>query len=44
MSLEDRADALEDRAGDCGVSVDLDLPAYCIGGCEVDSPFHHAVY
>ena len=43
MSLEDRADALEDTAGDCGALVDLDLLAYGIGVCGVDSPFHHAV-
>ena len=43
VSLENRADALEDTAGDCGVSVGLDLLAYGIGVCGVDSPFHHAV-
>ena len=44
MSLEDRADALEDSAGDCGASVGLDLLAYSIGVCGVDSPYHHAVH
>ena len=43
MSLEDRADALEDSAGDCGASVGLDLLAYGIGVCGVDSPYHHTV-
>ena len=43
MSSEDRADALEDSAGDCGASVDLDLLAYGIGVCGVGSPYHHAV-
>ena len=44
MSLEDRADALEDSAGDCGALVGLDLLAYSIGVCGVDSPYHHAVH
>ena len=44
MSLEDRADALEDLAGDCGASVGLDLLVYGIGVCGVDSPYHHAVH
>ena len=43
MSLEDRMNALEDMAGDCGASVGLDLFAYCIGVCGVNSPFYHAV-
>ena len=43
MSLEDRADALEDLAGDCGASVGLDLFVYGIGVCGVGSPYHHAV-
>ena len=43
MSLEDRADALEDSAGDRGASVGLDLLVCGIGACGVDSPYHHAV-
>ena len=43
MSLEDRANALEDTAGDCGASVGLDLLAYCIGLSGIDLPSHHAV-
>ena len=43
VSLEDRADALEDLAGDCGALVGLDLLAYGIRVCGVDSLFHHAV-
>ena len=43
MSSEDRADALEDSAGDCGALVGLDLLAYGIRVCGVDSPYHHTV-
>ena len=41
MSLEDGTNALEETAGDCGVSVGLFVQD--VGVCGINLPFHHVV-